>query len=75
MIDESGATGPLSDDSAYTLRRRTVLKAIGALGAGTLTFRRALAAQAAQANKVTPETMRETVGKQGFEGRIVDAGR
>jgi hypothetical protein len=36
-------------------RRRTILQALAALGAGTATFRRALAAQSAAAGKVTPD--------------------
>ena len=49
------------------LRRRTALKALGLLGVGTVTFRRALAAQAAQAAKVTPEMIRQAEWIAGLE--------
>ena len=49
------------------LRRRTVLKALGSLAVGTLTFRRALAAQAADTGKVTPEMIRQAEWIAGLE--------
>jgi Asp-tRNA(Asn)/Glu-tRNA(Gln) amidotransferase A subunit family amidase len=51
----------------HKLRRRTVLKALGALGIGTVTFRRAVAAQAADATKVTPEMIKQAEWIAGLE--------
>ena len=50
-----------------SLRRRTALKALGLLGVGTVAFRRALAAQAAEAGKVTPEMIRQAEWIAGLE--------
>ena len=50
-----------------SLRRRTALKALGLLGVGTVTFRRALAVQAAQAGKVTPEMIKQAEWIAGLE--------
>ena len=47
--------------------RRAVLKGLTALGAGSLTFRRALAAQAAQAGTVTPEMIKQAEWIAGLE--------
>jgi Asp-tRNA(Asn)/Glu-tRNA(Gln) amidotransferase A subunit family amidase len=47
--------------------RRRVLCALGAVGAGTLTFRRALAAQATQAGKVTPDMIKQAEWIAGLE--------
>ncbi len=41
------------------LRRRAVLKGLAGLGIGSVTFRRAIAAQAAQASRVTPEMIKQ----------------
>ncbi len=48
-------------------RRRTILKALAALGAGTATFRRALAAQSAAAGKVTPGMIKQAEWIAGLE--------
>ena len=48
-------------------RRRTILKALAALGAGTATFRRALAAQSAAAGKVTPEMIKQAEWIAGLD--------
>jgi Asp-tRNA(Asn)/Glu-tRNA(Gln) amidotransferase A subunit family amidase len=47
--------------------RRRLLKALGVAGAGTLTFRRALAAQAAQAGKVTPAMIKQAEWIAGLD--------
>jgi Asp-tRNA(Asn)/Glu-tRNA(Gln) amidotransferase A subunit family amidase len=58
--DEDGAGAPDAGDAESTgLRRRAVLKGLAVLGAGTLTFRRALAAQAAESARVTPEMIKQ----------------
>ncbi len=48
-----------ADDGSVGLRRRTLLKGLAGLGIGSATFRRALAAQAAQAGTVTPEMIKQ----------------
>ncbi|MDR3619758.1 MAG: amidase [Paludisphaera borealis] len=50
-----GIREPEFDPDGGMLRRRTVLKGLAALGAGSVPFRRALSAQAAEAGAVTPE--------------------
>ncbi len=64
MIDE-----PL--DSAETApelpNRRKILQALTGLGIGTLTFRRALAAQAAASTEVTPAMIKQAEWIAGFE--------
>jgi Asp-tRNA(Asn)/Glu-tRNA(Gln) amidotransferase A subunit family amidase len=47
------------NDNNVGLQRRTLLKGLAGLGIGTATFRRALAAQAAQAATVTPEMIKQ----------------
>jgi Asp-tRNA(Asn)/Glu-tRNA(Gln) amidotransferase A subunit family amidase len=47
--------------------RRTVLKGLTALGVGSATFRRALAAQASQAGTVTPEMIKQAEWIAGLE--------
>ena len=49
------------------LDRRTVLAGLTGLGVGTATFRRALAAQAAQAGAVTPEMIKQAEWVAGLE--------
>ncbi len=49
------------------LRRRTILQALVALGAGTATFRRALAAQSAVAERVTAEMIKQAEWIAGLE--------
>src|SRR4051812_34282053 len=56
--DEEGTTG---------LRRRAVLKGLAALGVGSLSFRRALALQAAQSARVTPEMVKQAEWISGIE--------
>jgi Asp-tRNA(Asn)/Glu-tRNA(Gln) amidotransferase A subunit family amidase len=72
MIDEFTspelfAQGDFTSPPDPLFRRRTVLKALTVLGAGTITFRRALAAQAAAADKVTPEMIRQAEWIAGLE--------
>ena len=57
----------LEDNKGEGLDRRTVLKGLAALGVGTVTFRRALAAQAAQAGTVTPEMIKQAEWIAGLE--------
>src|SRR4051812_42736026 len=47
--------------------RRSVLKALAALGVGTLTFRRALAAQAGDAGKVTAAMIQQAEWIAGLD--------
>jgi Asp-tRNA(Asn)/Glu-tRNA(Gln) amidotransferase A subunit family amidase len=47
------------EDGSDGLKRRAVLKGLAALGVGTLPFRRALAMQAAQSARVTPEMVKQ----------------
>ena len=47
--------------------RRTLLKGLAGLGVGTATFRRALAAQAAQAGAVTPEMIKQAEWIAGLD--------
>jgi len=47
--------------------RRRILKSLAALGVGTVTFRRALAAQAVQAGTVTPEMIKQAEWIAGLE--------
>ncbi len=57
----------LPGNDHHGFRRRTILKALAALGAGTATFRRALAAQSAAAGKVTPEMIKQAEWIAGLE--------
>jgi Asp-tRNA(Asn)/Glu-tRNA(Gln) amidotransferase A subunit family amidase len=57
----------LEDDSGEGFNRRKVLKGLAGLGVGTMTFRRALAAQAAQAGTVTPEMIKQAEWIAGLE--------
>jgi Asp-tRNA(Asn)/Glu-tRNA(Gln) amidotransferase A subunit family amidase len=61
---------PHSDDFLTTgrpLSRRHVLAALSAVGVGTIAFQRALAAQAEQAGKVTPEQIEQAEWIAGIE--------
>jgi Asp-tRNA(Asn)/Glu-tRNA(Gln) amidotransferase A subunit family amidase len=49
------------------LSRRAILKSLAVVGAGSLTFRRALAAQAAQAGSVTKEMIKQAEWIAGLE--------
>jgi Asp-tRNA(Asn)/Glu-tRNA(Gln) amidotransferase A subunit family amidase len=66
---------PLPDESQTATNRRTILKSLTALGVGSATFRRALAAQAAQAGsvKVTTEMIKQAEWIAGLE--LTDAER
>ena len=55
------------------LTRRAILRGLLALGVGSATFRRALAAQAADKGKVTPEMIRQAEWISGLE--LTDAER
>ena len=65
----------MNDDSAgpHQLRRRAVLRALAALGVGTPTFRRAVAAQAGQGGAITPEMIKQAEWIAGLE--LTDAER
>src|SRR5215217_8127704 len=63
MIDESHEPGP---DGA-PMGRRAILKGLTALGVGTASFRRALAVQAEQAGKVSPEMIKQAEWIAGLE--------
>jgi Asp-tRNA(Asn)/Glu-tRNA(Gln) amidotransferase A subunit family amidase len=55
------------DKNDIGLDRRTILKALTALGVGSVTYRRALAAQAAQAGAVTPAMLKQAEWIAGLE--------
>jgi Asp-tRNA(Asn)/Glu-tRNA(Gln) amidotransferase A subunit family amidase len=57
----------LKDDGPTRPSRRTLLKGLAGLGIGTATFRRALAAQAAQAGSVTPEMIKQAEWIAGLD--------
>jgi Asp-tRNA(Asn)/Glu-tRNA(Gln) amidotransferase A subunit family amidase len=57
----------MSMNDALAIRRRSVLQALAGLGVGTLPFRRALAAQAADLGKVTPEMIEQAEWIAGLE--------
>src|SRR3954466_8740948 len=69
--DDGNMPGPgiarADGGSSQRLRRRTILKTLAALGAGTATFRRAVAAQAALAGEVTPEMIKQAEWIAGLE--------
>ena len=52
---------------AMVVHRRQALKALTALGVGTVTFQRALAAQAGNEGKVTPEMIKQAEWIAGLE--------
>ena len=56
---EDSTLEKLSEDGIAGLSRRTLVKGLAGLGIGTATFRRALAAQAAQAGAITPEMIKQ----------------
>ena len=58
---------PYPDDEQGDLTRRTLLQGLAVLGIGTATFRRALAAQAAQAGAVTPEMIKQAEWIAGLD--------
>ncbi len=55
------------DSRAAALPRRAILKGLAALGIGSATFRRAVAAQAVEAGKVTPEMIKQAEWIAGLE--------
>ena len=57
----------LPDAGPSTFPRRAILKGLAALGIGTATLHRAVAAQAVQAGKVTPEMIQQAEWIAGFE--------
>ncbi|MFI5459243.1 MAG: amidase [Isosphaerales bacterium] len=57
----------LEGDKDAVPSRRTILKCLAGLGVGTVTFRRALAAQAVQAGTVTPEMIKQAEWIAGLE--------
>ncbi|XBH01095.1 amidase [Singulisphaera sp. Ch08] len=63
----SEAVGKRPDDTSEGSTRRATLKSLVALGIGTATFRRALAAQAEQAGKVSPEMIKQAEWIAGLE--------
>ena len=65
--DLEDATHCSPDDDLHGVHRRTILKSLAALGAGSVAFRRALAAQAAAAGKVTPEMIKQAEWIAGLE--------
>jgi Asp-tRNA(Asn)/Glu-tRNA(Gln) amidotransferase A subunit family amidase len=72
MDDHLHESQPESDDGHEAggcpgLGRRAILKALTGLGVGTLTFRRALAAQAESAGKVTPEMIKQAEWIAGLD--------
>ena len=65
--DNFSGTAAGKHEKRDLLRRRAVLKSMAALGVGTTTFRRALAAQAAQAGTVTPEMIKQAEWIAGLD--------
>ncbi|MGP0062013.1 MAG: amidase [Isosphaeraceae bacterium] len=57
----SGAEAPIP------MRRRAILKGLAGLGLGSVTFRRAMAAQSAQAGRVTPEMVKQAEWIAGID--------
>ncbi len=57
----------LEDEERTGLHRRTILKSLVGMGVGTVTFRRALAAQASHAGTVTPEMIKQAEWIAGLE--------
>jgi Asp-tRNA(Asn)/Glu-tRNA(Gln) amidotransferase A subunit family amidase len=65
--DTPTGTGTPAPKVRHAVRRRTLLKSLAFLGVGTSTFRRALAAQAAQAGTVTTEMIKQSEWIAGLE--------
>ncbi len=57
----------LNDDGHPRASRRAILKGLTAVGAGSVTFRRALASQAAQAGTVTKDMIKQAEWIAGLE--------
>ena len=58
---------PALNPEPTILPRRSILKGLAALGIGSATFRRAVAAQAVEAGKVTPEMIQQAEWIAGLE--------
>jgi Asp-tRNA(Asn)/Glu-tRNA(Gln) amidotransferase A subunit family amidase len=65
LQDDSDSMRPV--ETPQSLGRRTILKGLAVLGVGSEAFRRAVAAQAEQAGKVTPEMIRQAEWIAGLE--------
>ena len=65
-IDDSSAN-PEPAAEAVALPRRAILKGLAALGIGSETFRRAVAAQAVEAGKVSPDMVKQAEWIAGLE--------
>src|SRR3954454_22545613 len=67
----SGAAPAMTDETSgpdeAPIGRRAILTGLAAAGIGTATFRRALAAQAEQAGKVSPEMIKQSEWIAGLE--------
>jgi hypothetical protein len=71
--DDAPESSDPAEPARRALPRRVLLKGLMAAGIGTATFRRALAAQAEQAGKVTPEMIKQAEWIAGLE--LTDAER
>ena len=65
MNEDIDDSAPISGPAS--LPRRAILRGLAALGIGTLTFRRAVAAQAVEAGKVTPDMVKQAEWIAGLE--------
>ena len=66
-LDPSPPSTSTSTSTPELMPRRAILGGLAALGIGSATFRRAVAAQAAQAGKVTPEMVQQAEWISGLE--------
>jgi Asp-tRNA(Asn)/Glu-tRNA(Gln) amidotransferase A subunit family amidase len=67
IIETSDDWDSTDTEGSTRLRRRAVLKGLAALGVGSLPFRRALALQAAQSARVTPEMVKQAEWIAGID--------
>src|SRR5262245_47494865 len=67
FLSETHPVQTIPDEGESELNRRKILKAIAATGVGSVTFRRALAAQASQTGAVTPEMIKQAEWIAGLE--------
>jgi Asp-tRNA(Asn)/Glu-tRNA(Gln) amidotransferase A subunit family amidase len=65
--DTSGDWDSSGEENSIDLRRRAILKGLAALGVGTFPFRRAMAVQAAQSARVTPEMVKQAEWIAGID--------
>jgi Asp-tRNA(Asn)/Glu-tRNA(Gln) amidotransferase A subunit family amidase len=65
MSDDTHDSSPIAMPEA--LPRRAILKGLAALGIGSTTFQRAVAAQAVEAGKVTPDMIKQAEWIAGLE--------